>query len=150
MQHNETGVSAAGEVSAEPARTRGHSHDGPRRPRTSLAYNDVEWSIIEQAAALDGRKPGSWASLAALDAARMRVSGVVLDRGVLSKLYVAVTDLSNQLAKIGGNLNDVAKHANSTHEVETVREQALAILERVRLRVVEARGLLAGLRHALR
>jgi hypothetical protein len=82
--------------------------------------------------------------------ARVRVTGLRLDRGVLTNLYEAITDHRNQLAKIGGNLNDVAKHANSTHEVETVREQTLAILTIVRRRVIEAGGLQAALRHALR
>ncbi|WP_158886220.1 plasmid mobilization relaxosome protein MobC [Amycolatopsis anabasis] len=132
------------------ARKREHSQEGRRRQRTSLSYNDTEWLIIEQAAALDGLTPGSWVSRYALDAARMRISGVTLDRGVLSKLYDAINNLSNQLAKIGTNLNQIAAYGNSTGEIDTVSAQASSILDIVRRRIAESRGLLAGLRHALR
>jgi hypothetical protein len=131
-------------------RNREHSRRGKRKQRTSLSYDNVEWSVIEQAAALEGLRPGAFVSRTALDAARVRVTGVLLDRGVLVKLHEALAHHSNRLAKIGGNLNDIAKHANSTHEVATVREQALAIQAIVRRRVVESGVLQAAVRTALR
>jgi hypothetical protein len=152
MKGTETGTSAAEFDSADviSQRNREHSQHGRRKQRTSLSFNDAEWAVIEQAAALEGLRAGAYVSRMGLDAARARVTGSTVDRGVLTQLYEALTHHSNQLAKIGGNLNDVARHANSTHEVETVREQALAIMEIVRRRVIESGGLHAAVRHALR
>jgi hypothetical protein len=99
---------------------------------------------------VEGLRPGAFVSRAAQDAARVRLTGLKLDRSLLAELHKAITDQRHQLAKIGGNLNDVAKHANSTHEVETVRAQAQAILAIVLRRVNEAEQLQAALRHALR
>jgi hypothetical protein len=60
------------------------SAGGSRAPQWT--YDDTEWSVILQAAALEELKPTSFVSLAALDAARVRVTGVLLDRGMLAKL----------------------------------------------------------------
>jgi len=153
MNDNESAPVArtdSGSASIRRLKRREHSQHGPRKPRTPLTYNDAEWLIIVQAAARDGIQPGSFVSQAALDAARMRMDGRVLDRELLTKLLEAVSHHSVQLAKIGGNLNGVARHANSTHEIETVREEALAIMAIVRRRVAEAHGLQAALRNALR
>lgn len=137
-------------ASARSARNRGHSQRGRRRGRVVLRYDDSEWLVVEQAAALEGLRPGAFASRTTLDASRMRVNGVLLDRNVLTTLYEALTQHSNQLVRIGANLNNVAWHANSTHEMESVRRQALAVLRLVRIRVAESRNLLAELRYALR
>lgn len=131
-------------------KNREHSRHGRRTPRTVVSYDDIEWVVIVQAAAVEGLRPGAFVSRAALDAARVRLTGLKLDRTLLAELHEAITDQRNQLAKIGANLNDVAKHANSTHEVETVRAPAQAILAIVLRRVNEAEQLQAALRHALR
>ncbi|UJW35173.1 MobC family plasmid mobilization relaxosome protein [Saccharothrix sp. AJ9571] len=140
----------SGTASVRRLKRREHSRHGPRKPRTPLTYNDAEWLVIVRAAARDGVQPGSFVSQAALDVARMRVSGQVLDRELLTRLLEAINHHSVQLAKIGGNLNDVARHANSTHEIETVGAEALAIMAIVRRRVAMAHGLQAALRDALR
>lgn len=129
---------------------REHSTGEPRTRRASLYYDEGEWGLVCAAAALEHLKPGAFAARVVLDAARSRVSGRVRDREALVQVHELLAELKVQLAKIGGNLNDVAKHANSTHEVATVREQALAILERVRRRVNQTGDVLAEVRKALR
>ncbi|MGC7102746.1 plasmid mobilization relaxosome protein MobC [Amycolatopsis lurida] len=82
--------------------------------------------------------------------ARLRASGAELDRVRLDRLHESIEHLSRQLIRIGTNLNQIAVHANTDHEVASVREQALAILAVVRRRVAMSHALQADLRRALR
>lgn len=103
-----------------------------RKQRTTIWYTDAEWARIVAAAAMAGKRPGAWVAESAHDAARWRLRGLPAGREVLAELAEQVRSMRNVLANIGGNLNDVAKHANATHEVASIREQADAVLRMVR------------------
>ncbi|MFL6120226.1 hypothetical protein [Actinophytocola sp.] len=113
-------------------KNREHAKGERRRQRATILYTDVEWARIVAAAAMAGKRPGAWIAEVAHDAARWRLSGLPASREVLVELAEQVRSTRNVLANIGGNLNDVAKHANSTHEVASIREQADAVLRMVR------------------
>jgi hypothetical protein len=118
-------------------KNREHAKGERRRQRATILYTDVEWARIVAAAAMAGKRPGAWIAEIAHDAARWRLNGLPAGREVLVELAEQVRSTRNVLANIGGNLNDVAKHANSTHEVASIREQADAVLRMVR-RLVSA------------
>jgi hypothetical protein len=113
-------------------KNREHAKGERRRQRATILYTDVEWARIVAAAAMAGKRPGAWVAEVAHDAARWRLRGLPAGREVLVELTEQVRSMRNVLANIGGNMNDVAKHANSTHEVASIQEQANAILRMVR------------------
>lgn len=116
-----------------PALKNGEHAKGERRTqRTTISYTDVEWARIVAAAAMAGKRPGAWVAEVAHDAARWRLRGLPAGREVLVELANQMRSMRNVLANIGGNLNDVARHANATHEVASIREQADAVLRIVR------------------
>jgi hypothetical protein len=115
---------------------RGHARGERRRPRVAVAFTDAEWARIVAAAALGSKRPGAWVAQVAHDAARYRLGNMPGNRDALAALVEQVRSVRNVLANIGGNLNDVARHANTTHEVATVRVQAETVLRLVR-RVVD-------------
>lgn len=126
---------------------RSHAQGERRKQRTTVRFTDAEWDRIVSAAALARKRPGAWVAEVAHDAARWRLRGLPAGRDALEGLADQVRSMRNVLANIGGNLNDVARHANTTHEVATIRSQAEAVLRMVR-RVVgradETLGEVAG------
>lgn len=113
-------------------KNREHAKGERRTQRTTISYTDVEWARIVAAAAMAGKRPGAWVAEVAHDAARWRLRGLPAGREVLVELANQMRSMRNVLANIGGNLNDVAWHANATHEVASIREQADAVLRMVR------------------
>lgn len=67
---------------------------------------------------------------------------------MLIELAAQVRSVRNVLANIGGNVNDISKHANSTHELDTIRlqaETALPMARRLVGRADEELGEVAGI-----
>ncbi|WP_309115977.1 plasmid mobilization relaxosome protein MobC [Saccharothrix sp.] len=119
-----------------------------RRARTAVLFTDLEWSAIVVAAATEGMRPGAWiARLAFAEAARHN-SGTGLDRDLVAGLTAAVQEQRRVLANIGGNLNQLAKVANSTGEVENP-VAARRVLELVRRVVGSSDELLVRIRSEL-
>ena len=123
---------------------RGHrTHaDVPRRERKVYLSTD-ERAVIESASAYEGLKPGAFIAAAAVRTARAIVGS---RRGVLAadddaaapvpltisearELLDEVRHLRRLMGNVAGNLNDVARHANSTGELP---EQSGAVLDFVR------------------
>lgn len=117
---------------------RSHAQGVRRKQRTTVRFSDAEWDRIVAAAALAKKRPGAWVAEVAHDTARERLRGVSAGRHALEELADQVRAMRNVLANIGGNLNDVARHANATHEVATIRAQAEAVLRVVRRVVARA------------
>ncbi|MEU4675159.1 hypothetical protein AB0F91_46295 [Amycolatopsis sp. NPDC023774] len=92
-----------------------------------LRYSDTEWAVIVQAAALAGRKPAPWAQQAAYDAARAEHPGTATYREAVAALTQELREHRRVLTNVGGNLNDVAKVANATGEIE-IAQAAVAIM----------------------
>jgi hypothetical protein len=129
---------------------RSHAQGERRKQRTTVRFTDAEWDRIVSAAALARKRPGAWVAEVAHDAARWRLRGLPAGRDALEGLADQVRSMRNVLANIGGNLNDVARHANTTHEVATIRSQAEAVLRMVRRVVGRADETLGEVAEVLR
>jgi hypothetical protein len=85
--------------------------------RGRFRYSDSEWAVIVVAAALDGRPPNAWAQQAAYEAAVQASRGATTDRDAVFALEAELRQHRRVLTNVGGNLNDVARVANATHEI---------------------------------
>ncbi|MEU4673900.1 hypothetical protein AB0F91_39590 [Amycolatopsis sp. NPDC023774] len=74
--------------------------------------------MIVMVAALEGLKPGAYVQRAGYEAAVRQHRGERFDSGVVSELIKELREARRVMTNIGGNLNDVAKAANSTGEIE--------------------------------
>ncbi len=112
---------------------RGHrEHAEERRlKRVTGRFNAAEYVAVTQAAARDGLKPGAWVAAVATTAAARPVGSASMVQkhpeleGLRSELLVVRRLATN----ISGNLNDVAKHANSTGEL---KGEVVAMMEFIR------------------
>jgi hypothetical protein len=99
---------------------REHSRFGRRVPRGTLRYNEFEWAVIAQVAAIADQKPGAWAQQAAYEAALRANQGEPTTREAVVELAEELRQHRRVLTNIGGNLNDLARVANSTGEIQLV------------------------------
>jgi hypothetical protein len=83
-----------------------------------MRFNDIEWAVIAIVADRDGKRPGAWAQQAAYEAAVRENLGTRADRDVVAALVAELREHRRVLTNIGGNLNDVARVANSTGAIE--------------------------------
>jgi hypothetical protein len=119
---------------------RGHARF-KRERRGALRYTEAEWALIITAAVRHRMRPGAWAQQAALDAAAAEVRGAGVGRQELTELITALTEHRNALARVGGNLNQLAAFANSTGG--QIPAAAAGILRQVRERVNQSDQLIA-------
>jgi hypothetical protein len=127
---------------------RPHSQDGRRVIRGKLRYSHREWLMIVQAAAIAGQAPGAWAQERAYEAA-VRVSRNEPDRrDAIVELGEEMREHRRVLTNIGGNLNDLARVANSTGEIE-VAYDAHAIMQSIRDVVLGSDALVRDIRKRL-
>ena len=99
-------------------RYRDHSPHQPRVRRGALRYTDHEWAVIVLVAARVSMRPGAWAQHAAYEAAARLHRGLAHDRSAIDDLIAELRQHRRVLTNIGGNLNDVARAANSTGSIE--------------------------------
>ncbi len=98
---------------------REQSSTGRREKRgTAPRYSDTEWAVIVQVAARAGMRPNAWVAQAAYEAALREHLGTFTERTVVTALIEELREHRRVLTNVGGNLNDVAKVANSTGEIE--------------------------------
>jgi hypothetical protein len=113
-----------------------------------VALSDSEIRQIGAAAASEGLAVGAWLGETGCRSARRRgVGGELTMRGGSGVQAVMVTyrglmDVRRILRNIGGNLNDVARHANSTGTLPAETRQVQAIVAR---RVLQIDPVLAAL-----
>lgn len=109
---------------------RGHrDHANERRSkRMTVAFNSAELLLVEAAAARDGLRPGAWVGAAATAAAQRPVDSVshAQRHPELEGLRTELLGLRRLSGNIAGNINDLARHANSTGEVKPEAEAVLA------------------------
>ncbi|WP_344430747.1 plasmid mobilization relaxosome protein MobC [Streptomyces lavendulocolor] len=99
-----------------------------RSNRVNLAYNDAELTVLTAAAARAGMAPAAWAADAALSVAKeVFVPVATGTKEVLAEFIQA----RNQVARIGNNVNQIAKALNADDDATTSEQIAAA------LRVVE-------------
>ncbi|MGD9526413.1 MAG: hypothetical protein AB7I38_11635 [Dehalococcoidia bacterium] len=132
--------------------------EGGRPHTVAVSYSDLEMAKVTSAAARDALALGAWladAGVRVADAGVPAAVGSGAEMQELMELRDALGDARRLLRNVGGNLNDVARHANSTGElhgstavVQAHVARAVARVDRVvvqldaRLRVVrgEVRG----------
>ncbi|MFJ8093115.1 plasmid mobilization protein [Streptomyces griseofuscus] len=81
-----------------------------RERRVHPRYNDEEFALVQNAAALSRMSPGGYVAECALAAVRAEdPTAAVADYRALVKALMAA---NGQLGKIGGNLNQLTRHLN--------------------------------------
>jgi hypothetical protein len=85
--------------------------------RGRFRYSDPEWAVIVVAATLAEMPPNAWAQQAAYEAALHASGGATTDRDTVRALEAELRQHRRVLTNVGGNLNDIARVANSTHEI---------------------------------
>ncbi|MFI2718483.1 plasmid mobilization protein [Streptomyces collinus] len=105
-----------------------------RERRVHPRYNDDEFALVQNAAALSRMKPGGYVAECALAAARADdpTAAVADYRAMVKALMVA----NGQLGKIGSNLNQLTRHLNqdgACPHPDTVQR----LLERVEASIAE-------------
>lgn len=125
---------------------------GGRSRKVYVALSDEEFTRIAAMAAGQNLAPGAWLGMVGLELTRSPARGEELTSGraartqALLEVYAALMDSRRILRNIGGNLNDVARHANSTGTLPVETRQVQAIVAR---RVLSMDPMLAALLESL-
>ncbi|WP_436848165.1 MobC family plasmid mobilization relaxosome protein [Streptomyces collinus] len=113
--------STAGGGRQAPVRRREREDAGPRDIRVKVSYNETELSILREAAGRDNQALAAWIADAALDVAAEKVVPVSVDaRDIVAELIEA----RRQAARIGNNLNQIAKALNADGTVTAAQVEA--------------------------
>ncbi|BAD60623.1 hypothetical protein IU414_18010 [Nocardia farcinica] len=124
-----------------PKSRQGHRpHSVEKRTRRHEAlFAPAEWALVAAAAATVGLKPGAFIAKAAVGAARafaaQRNGSAVRTSGQVEILIAEVRELRRLLGNVAGNVNDVAKHANSTGELGQNADAVLAYTRKINSRI---------------
>lgn len=143
---------------------RAHTTEASPRTRQEVYLSAEERLVIEVASGQEKLKPGAFIAAAAVRAARAAVGGrseasgpgvgtgpedspVPLEISQARELLDEVRQVRRLMGNVAGNLNDVAKHANSTGELAPHTEAVLDFVRRTNERVdLELMRLLRRLR----
>ncbi|MGW5317765.1 hypothetical protein [Nocardia thailandica] len=121
---------------------RAHSPEKRTHRLREISFAPSEWALIQAAATTAGLRPGAFVGSMAVAAAkayaRRRQDGAhPRNSAELLPLLREVRALADEtrelrrlLGNVSGNVNDIARHANSTHELEVL--QADAVLNHLR------------------
>lgn len=112
------------------SRTRGNRAHAPtpRARRVTALFDDTEWAVVVEAAERASLRPGAWVARAAVAESLVATGRRRSDwRGLLA-LAGELRDLRRLLGNIGGNLNDVARHANTEHTLAPETDRVLAMV----------------------
>ncbi|MFD7454125.1 hypothetical protein [Kitasatospora sp. NPDC059827] len=116
-------------------RRRERQTQSPRSNRVNLAYDDVELTIVREAAKRDGMAVSAWAARKALAVAKDQLVPVSADaRDVLAELIRSRGELVRLCASIG--LSD----DNATHPIVPLVEEAVRRVDRATLQVMRERA----------
>ncbi len=105
---------------------------------STVALSVQEAAVVRIAAARAGMAVGAWLGQAGIRAAVLVQPGAAEGAEQMQQLMMAraeVMETRRVLRNIGGNLNDVAAHANSTGEIHPATQQVLQLVERAVARV---------------
>jgi hypothetical protein len=112
---------------------------GGRPLSSTVALSVQEAAVVRIAAARAGMAVGAWLGQAGVRAAVLEVQPGAVDSAEqmqqLMMVRAEVMETRRVLRNIGGNLNDVAAHANSTGEIHPATQQVLQLVERAVARV---------------
>ena len=132
-----------------PPRAASRRGAGTRRPRAAggrphsvnVWLSDLELAAVTVAAARAGRAVSAWVGEAAFAAATQGRGPARSWAGRMQALMMASQELADArrlVRNVGGNLNDVAKHANATGEIHAGTRQVLGMVARAVTRVEAA------------
>lgn len=114
---------------------------GGRPVTVMVSLSEQEAELVRAAAAAQDMAVGSWVGETAVRAAQADVPQARVMGGLaaLAPLYSELMEHRRVLRNVGGNLNDVARHANSTGilhpSTEQVQRLVARVIERVELAV---------------
>ncbi|WKK14788.1 MULTISPECIES: hypothetical protein [Rhodococcus] len=107
-----------------------------------MVFTAEEVALIERASTARGLRAGAYVAAAAVDAATMATTPVGVGVGVgvadaeqVRELTAEVRELRRLLGNVAGNLNDVAKRANSGGELGPHADAVLAHTRRMNTRI---------------
>ena len=103
--------------------------------------SDLELAAVTVAAARAGRAVSAWVGEAAFAAATRGRGPARSWAGMMQALMMASQELADArrlVRNVGGNLNDVAKHANSTGQTHAGTRQVLGMVARAVARIETA------------
>jgi hypothetical protein len=118
-------------------RYRDQSTSGRRRDQGRMRFSDDEWAVIVVAATREGWEANPWVQMVAYErAVQLRDSR---DGVTSSAVLKEFRELRRLLTNIGGNVNDLARAANSTGELQS-HEMLQAVMRVLvqRVRVVDS------------
>ncbi|PXX53933.1 hypothetical protein DFR70_12654 [Nocardia tenerifensis] len=125
-----------------PSKSRqGHRpHSVEKRTRRHEAlFAPTEWALVTAAAATVGLRPGAFIAKAAVGAAKafaaQRNGAAVRTSTQVEILLAEVRELRRLLGNVAGNLNDVARHANSTGELGHNADAVLSYTRKINGRI---------------
>ncbi len=122
-------------------RTRRPRAEGGRPHSVTVSFSESEWAAIEAVAARAVMAPGAWVAVSAGRAAELSApvegSGVRVSAGAagawmqrLMGLRAELMEDRRVLRNVGGNLNDIARVANTDGVLESVTGQVVAMVAR--------------------
>ncbi len=118
---------------------RGHrEHAEERRlKRVTGRFNAAEYVAVQRAADQEGLTPGAWVAAVATTVASRPVSSasMVQKHPELEGMRTELLAVRWMATNISGNLNDVAKHANSTGELKPEVEALMTYIRKLARRM---------------
>jgi hypothetical protein len=137
-----------GELPTPPrsATGRGGRRRRPRAPggrphSVNVWLSDLELAAVTVAAARAGRAVSAWVGEAAFAAATQGRGPARSWAGTMQALMMASQELADArrlVRNVGGNLNDVAAHANATGDIHAGTRQVLGMVARAVARIEAA------------
>ena len=114
-------------------RTRRPRAEGGRPHTTTVSFSESEWAAIEAAAARAAMAPGAWVGDSAARAAELPepvVPGARVSAGAAGSRMQELMEDRRVLRNIGGNLNDIARVANTDGALESTVGQVAQMVAR--------------------
>lgn len=117
-------------------RRRRNAGDGRRQNQVNVRLTDEEFTAVAARAAATRVGVAHYVALRALDApTRAGSGGGAMDLATMQAWAIQMTNLRRELARVGTNLNQIARLLNATGEVARGAERTLAATEEAMARV---------------
>ena len=137
----------AGSASGRGGRTRRPRAAGGRPHSVNVWLSDLELAAVTVAAQRAGRAVSAWVGEAAFAAGTQGRGPARSWAATMQALMMASQELADArrlVRNVGGNLNDVAAHANATGDIHAGTQQVLGMVARAVARVEAAAAVMAA------
>lgn len=122
-----------------PGRSRRARAVGGRPHRVLVDLSDLEMAQVAAAAARAGLARGAWLGEVGVGSAAAEVTpgptGTGQEMQALMTLRAELMEDRRILRNVGGNLNDVARHANASSELHTATGSVIELVQRAVARI---------------